>query len=485
MANYYDEYRNDLYNPDDGHDTRRPGRNANWKAIQKGFKDTQGEIDRLDGRVDDLAERVVTAEEHVANLEERVTSEEAFNREQQVQINANTAKNTEQDGRLGNIDDAIERIDAKDDEQDDRLDALEESQDAQDVLIREHGNRLTAHDASIADINTRISRINAKNDEQDAAIADINAKDTEQDSAISDLADDVQRIDDSVNRVATDPATSRSTRIGNNNNNLTVSTYTENDTKSMDFIDNVNEDRVQFGFLENDTGHMVTFGNLAFNFDDIVKKNNNQDASIQNLVSTSINHSSEINTLNQQVAVANSKVQRVATDPATSRSTRMGSDTNNLTVSAAKDAEGMSVQITDNADNDPIRVGFESDAGGDSIIIGDNSYKLRDNPPRMFLFMTTATDVSSTWKKVNLTGNFSGLEPSTRYKGYLCGVYVTAQDIQIGSIYSSIPNIYTAGESTDSNGRMNSVSFGTISIKNTASGATNVGIHYAIMVEKM
>lgn len=173
MANYYDEYRNDLYNPDDGHDTKKPGRNANWKAIQKGFKDTQSEIDRLDGRVDELEERVETAEEHVANLEERVTAEEAINREQQVQIDANTAKNAEQDTRLDGIDDAIERIDAKDAEQDGRLDAIEEEQDEQDILIREHGNRLTAHDASIADINTRISQINAKDNEQDDAIEDL------------------------------------------------------------------------------------------------------------------------------------------------------------------------------------------------------------------------------------------------------------------------------------------------------------------------
>lgn len=179
MANYYDEYRNDLYNPDDGHDTKKPGRNANWKAIQKGFKDTQSEIDRLDGRVDELEERVETAEEHVANLEERVTAEEAINREQQVQINANTAKNEEQDTRLDGIDDAIERIDAKDAEQDGRLDTIEEEQDEQDILIREHGNRLTAHDASIADINTRISQINAKDNEQDDAIEDLQGRMTD------------------------------------------------------------------------------------------------------------------------------------------------------------------------------------------------------------------------------------------------------------------------------------------------------------------
>lgn len=173
MANYYDEYRNDLYNPDDGHDTKKPGRNANWKAIQKGFKDTQSEIDRLDGRVDELEERVETAEEHVANLEERVTAEEAINREQQIQIDANTAKNKEQDTRLDGIDTEITAINNKDAEQDARLDDIEAEQLVQNNLINEHGNRLTAHDASIADINTRISHLHEHELEQDADIEDL------------------------------------------------------------------------------------------------------------------------------------------------------------------------------------------------------------------------------------------------------------------------------------------------------------------------
>ena len=176
MANYYDEYRNDLYNPDDGHDTKKPGRNANWKAIQKGFKDTQSEIDRLDGRVDELEERVETAEEHVANLEERVTAEEAINRDQQVQIDANTDKNAEQDTRLDGIDIKINTINNKDTEQDARLDDIEAEQLVQNNLINEHGNRLTAHDASIADINTRISHLHEHELEQDADIEDLQTR---------------------------------------------------------------------------------------------------------------------------------------------------------------------------------------------------------------------------------------------------------------------------------------------------------------------
>lgn len=38
MANEYDEYRNSFYNPDDSTGASdKPGDNANWKAIQKGF----------------------------------------------------------------------------------------------------------------------------------------------------------------------------------------------------------------------------------------------------------------------------------------------------------------------------------------------------------------------------------------------------------------------------------------------------------------
>lgn len=35
MSTYYDEYRNDYYNPDDVEE--QPGDNQNWKMIQKGF----------------------------------------------------------------------------------------------------------------------------------------------------------------------------------------------------------------------------------------------------------------------------------------------------------------------------------------------------------------------------------------------------------------------------------------------------------------
>lgn len=42
MSNYYDEYRNSYYNPDDVEE--QPGDNQNWKLIQKGFKNLQKEI---------------------------------------------------------------------------------------------------------------------------------------------------------------------------------------------------------------------------------------------------------------------------------------------------------------------------------------------------------------------------------------------------------------------------------------------------------
>lgn len=47
---YYDENRNGYYNPDDGQDSRLPGENANWKAIQAGFaasaaRDSQQDTD--------------------------------------------------------------------------------------------------------------------------------------------------------------------------------------------------------------------------------------------------------------------------------------------------------------------------------------------------------------------------------------------------------------------------------------------------------
>lgn len=42
MKNEYEEYRNDFYNPDDSTGASdKPGDNANWKAIQKGFYEMQ------------------------------------------------------------------------------------------------------------------------------------------------------------------------------------------------------------------------------------------------------------------------------------------------------------------------------------------------------------------------------------------------------------------------------------------------------------
>lgn len=51
---YYDEYRNGYYNPDD--DNKEPGLNENWKAVQEGFSKVQGKDDEQDDRLDDLEE---------------------------------------------------------------------------------------------------------------------------------------------------------------------------------------------------------------------------------------------------------------------------------------------------------------------------------------------------------------------------------------------------------------------------------------------
>ena len=51
---YYDDYRNGYYNPDD--DDKEPGLNENWKAVQEGFYKVKQKDDAQDERLDDLEE---------------------------------------------------------------------------------------------------------------------------------------------------------------------------------------------------------------------------------------------------------------------------------------------------------------------------------------------------------------------------------------------------------------------------------------------
>lgn len=292
---YYDDYRNKYYNPDD--EINRPGRNVNWKDIQQGFSLAAAKDDEQDSSITELEE-----------------------------------KNTEQDGRLdtleetaANHDTRLDAIENEQEEQNGRLTAIETEQTAQN-------NRLNAIETEQTAQNNRLDAIETKNEVQDQDIAAIKTRDAEQDQEIANID----------NRLA-----DAEQDIQNENQRNTAQDQS------------ISDNSVRITRLESSQA--------------------TQDQQITSLITTSVDHGAAINNLNQQVAAAADKVRRVATDPPTSRSTRLGSDESNLTISAAKDAEGTSVQITDTAGGDPIRVGFESDAGGDSIIIGNNSYPLGGN----------------------------------------------------------------------------------------------------------
>lgn len=299
---YYDDYRNKYYNPDD--EINRPGRNVNWKDIQQGFSLAAAKDDEQDSSITELEEK---------------------NAEQDTRLDAAEEKNAEQDTRL----DAIE---AEQEEQNGRLTAIETEQ-------TEQNGRLTAIETEQTEQNSRLDAIETKDSEQDDALAAIRAKDADQDTAIGNLTEDISDLETRMSDTEQD--------IQNENQRNTAQDQS------------ISDNSVRITRLESSQA--------------------TQDQQITSLITTSVDHGAAINNLSQQVAAASDKVRRVATDPPTSRSTRLGSDESNLTISAAKDAEGTSVQITDTAGGDPIRVGFESDAGGDSIIIGNNSYPLGGN----------------------------------------------------------------------------------------------------------
>lgn len=62
VKNIYTDYKNNLYNPDDGHDSETPGDNLNWLAIQKAFKSVEGTVDELTTAISDLTDRVAALE---------------------------------------------------------------------------------------------------------------------------------------------------------------------------------------------------------------------------------------------------------------------------------------------------------------------------------------------------------------------------------------------------------------------------------------
>ena len=75
MSGYYDEYKNDYYNPDDN--DKKPGENENWKMIQKGFSESAEKDDDQDSDISGLKSRMTAAEGDIDTLEGAVAEIEA------------------------------------------------------------------------------------------------------------------------------------------------------------------------------------------------------------------------------------------------------------------------------------------------------------------------------------------------------------------------------------------------------------------------
>lgn len=77
VKSIYDENQNNYYNPDAGHDSKLPGENENWLAIQKGFKAVQASVTAINAEIASLKERVTALEnatQAVTNTETRKAS---------------------------------------------------------------------------------------------------------------------------------------------------------------------------------------------------------------------------------------------------------------------------------------------------------------------------------------------------------------------------------------------------------------------------
>lgn len=61
-VNIYTTYNNKYYNPDNGHDSKMPGNNANWLALQKAFYDVNFDVQTAYSQIAALDVRVSALE---------------------------------------------------------------------------------------------------------------------------------------------------------------------------------------------------------------------------------------------------------------------------------------------------------------------------------------------------------------------------------------------------------------------------------------
>lgn len=74
MANYYNQYRNSLYNPDE--DDRKPGLNDNWKQIQKGFYQVEAQQEAQDSRMTEIENVNTTQDNRLSAVENKNSAQD-------------------------------------------------------------------------------------------------------------------------------------------------------------------------------------------------------------------------------------------------------------------------------------------------------------------------------------------------------------------------------------------------------------------------
>lgn len=203
---YYDEYDNDLYNPDDGHDSKLPGDNANWKAIQKGFKAVEDDITDLDDRlivtesnVENLTERVEVLEGDVNDLTSTVSTlssdvdtlkDDMINAQNDItQLRTDVDTNTEDISglktRMSSAESSISQL-----ETDVHINRLDINVNADDISSLK--TRMSTAEGNITTINT-------KNTQQDARLDAIEQVNTQQTQRLSSAEGNITANANAVN----------------------------------------------------------------------------------------------------------------------------------------------------------------------------------------------------------------------------------------------------------------------------------------------
>lgn len=264
MANYYDEYRNDLYDPDDGHDSVTPGLNANWKAIQKGFKAVEDDIDELTTRVEkaesafeDIDNRLTSVETDLNNLETTVTelSDRVTTNEDNIANHANRLSQIETtlpilisrvaatESRINSLTDLIESI------QDELAGAFSRITTLESTTSS-HDNRITTLENSLTSLATRVQTLVS-----DVAI--IKTEQTQQNSRLTSLENNVTQILNAINTL--------NTRMTNVESDLRNKQDVGNYVRLYQYSDNVDGLAIDYDVDESTDGTETTDNvNLGF-----------------------------------------------------------------------------------------------------------------------------------------------------------------------------------------------------------------------------